>query len=260
MDYALKDHIKEYLKNDIRYDKRKFDEFRETSIETGVVKNAEGSARVRIGETEVIVGVKFELGEPYPDLQDEGTMSVNVELLAMSSPEFEPGPPGIQAIEMARVVDRGIRESKVIDTKKLCIRKGELVWMINIDICTINDAGNLLDASGIGALAALLDAKFPVEKNGKIDYKKKTSKKLGITKQPLPITVIKINDKFIVDPIHEEELVLESRLTVTTTEDGKICALQKGGDLPLSLDDISKMIDIALAKSKEIRKLFKVIK
>ncbi len=35
---------------------------------------AEGSARVKMGKTEVIVGVKMQLGEPYPDSPDKGTL------------------------------------------------------------------------------------------------------------------------------------------------------------------------------------------
>jgi len=254
MNQELKAHILDYLKSGTRYDGRKLDEFRQLTVETGVIKNAEGSARVRLGETEVIAGVKFELSKPYPDMPDEGTIAVNAELMAISSPDFELGPPQIQAIELARVVDRGIRESKVIDTKKLCVKSGELVWMINIDVCSINVAGNLLDASGIAALAALKGARFPELKGDKVDYKHMTDKKLSITKNPLPVTVIRVGDYLIVDPTSEEEAVLDARLTIATLEDGNICALQKGGDLPLTLDDISGMIDLALAKAKEIRK------
>ncbi|MFH0874878.1 MAG: exosome complex protein Rrp42 [archaeon] len=254
MNKELRSHVLEYLGKGTRYDGRNKEEFRNLVIEKAIIKNAEGSARVKLGETEVLAGVKFELGTPYPDTPDEGTIAVNVELMAMSSPEFELGPPGLPAIELARVVDRGIRESKVIDMKKLCIEKGEKVWMINIDICSLNDAGNLLDAAGIAALSALMTARFPTVKDGKVDYKTLTNDKLSITKMPLPVTVIKIGNHFLVDPSSEEESVTESRLTIATTEDGKICALQKGGDVALSLDDISKMIDLALAKSKDIRK------
>ena len=143
----LRTHIISLLNADTRLDGRKLTEYRQPiEVEHGIIKTAEGSARVKIGETEVMVGVKLEVGEPYPDTPDEGTIIVGAELLPMSNPEFELGPPGIQAIELARVVDRGIRESKALDFKKLCIAKGEKIWMVIIDICPINDAGNLFDA------------------------------------------------------------------------------------------------------------------
>jgi exosome complex component RRP42 len=129
--------------------------------------------------------------------------------------------------------------------------------MIIIDICTINDAGNLPDASALAAIAALKNMKFPECKGDVIDYKKKTSKGLGLTDTPLSVTVIKIGDKFIVDPDSDEEKAIDARLTVASLSDGTLCAMQKGGDVPLSAEDIAKMVDIGLEKGKELRKLVK---
>ena len=251
----LRSHIISLLNAGIRLDGRKLTDYRKPiELEYGVVKTAEGSARVRIGDTDVMVGIKLDVGEPYPDTPDEGTIIVGAELLPLSNPEFELGPPGIQAIELARVVDRGIRESKALDFKKLCITPKEKIWMVIIDICPINDAGNLLDASSLAAIAALKDAKYPSFDGEKIDYKQKTDKKLQLEKMPIAVTVIKIGDKFIVDPDVEEERVIDARLTVSSIEDGTLCAMQKGGDFPLTIEEISKMIDIGIEKGKELRK------
>ncbi len=255
MHRELRSHIISLLNADTRLDGRKLTEYRKPiEVEQNVVKTAEGSARVKIGETEVIVGVKLEVGEPYPDLPDQGTIIVGAELLPLSNPEFELGPPGIQAIELARVVDRGIRESKCIDFKKLCVESGKKVWLIIIDICPINDAGNLFDASSLAALAALKDAKFPSFDGEKIDYKTKTDKKLPLEKTPIAVTVIKIGEKFIVDPDIEEEKAIDARLTVSAIEDGTLCALQKGGDFPITVEDVEKMLEIGIEKGKELRK------
>ena len=250
----LKTHIINLLNVDRRLDGRKLTEYRKPiEIERGVTKTAEGSARVKIGETEVIVGIKMEVGEPYPDTPDEGTIIVGAELLPLSNPDFELGPPGIQAIELARVVDRGIRESKAVDFKKLCIKEGGKIWMLLIDICTLNDAGNLFDASSLAALAALKDARYPGFDGEKVDYKQKTDKKLPLEKMPIAVTVVKIGSKFIVDPDTEEEKVIDARLTVSSIEDGTLCALQKGGDFPLTQEDIIKMLDIGIEKGRELR-------
>lgn len=255
MHQELKRHIIGLLEANTRLDGRKLTEYRQPiEVELGVVKTAEGSARVKIGKTDVMVGVKMEVGEPYPDTPNEGTIIVGAELLPMSNPEFEPGPPGIQAIELARVVDRGIRESKAVDFKKLCITPGEKIWMLIIDICPLNDAGNLFDASSLAALAALKDARYPGFDGEKIDYKTKTDKKLQLEKLPIAVTVIKIGNNFIVDPDTEEEQVVDARLTVSSMEDGTLCALQKGGDSPLTEEEISKMLDIGIEKAKELRK------
>ena len=256
----IKQHVEELLKKNKRLDGRGLEDFRKVTVEYGVSKkSAEGSAKVTIGETEVIVGIKMEIGTPYPDQPEKGTLMAGVELLPLSSPRFESGPPSIKSIELARtVIDRGIRESDALDLKKLCIKKGEKMWMVVIDAYSINDNGNLADALGLAALAALKDAKFPEydEKNDKIDYEKKT-KKLVLKELPVPVTVLKIGDKLIVDPVSDEEESIDARLTVATTEDGRVCAIQKGGDVALTSDDIEKMVDIGIKKGKELRKLIK---
>src|SRR3990167_81987 len=214
MHSELRSHIISLLNAGTRLDGRKLIEYRKPiGVEHNVIKTAEGSARVKIGETEVIVGIKMNVGEPYPDTPNEGTIIVGAELIPLSNPEFELGPPGIQAIELARVVDRGIRESKALDFRKLCITPKEKIWMVIIDICPINDAGNLFDASSLAAIAALKNTKYPTFDGEKIDYKEKTSKKLDLEKTPIAVTVIKIGDKFIVDPDIEEEKAVDARLT-----------------------------------------------
>lgn len=258
----VKNHIYSLLEKGERIDGRKYDEYRkDIKIEYGISPNsAEGSARVKIGNTEVVAGVKFEVITPYPDEPDKGTIMAGVELLPLSSPEFESGPPDIKAIEFARaVVDRGLRESGAIDFKSLCIKKEEKAWVIVIDVYSINDEGNLADAIGLCALAALQEARFPKydEKKEKIDYKEKTNKKLNLKELPIPITVVKIKDKYLIDPTLEEESCIDARLTVTTLENGKLCAIQKGGFATLDNEDVEKMIELAVKKGKELRRLLK---
>jgi len=258
----IKNHIHALLEKDQRLDGRKLDEIRKNiTIEYGVSPNsAEGSARVKIGNTEVVAGIKFEVIEPYPDQPDKGTIMAGVELLPLSSPEFESGPPNIWAVELARaVVDRGLRESGAIDFKSLCIKKNEAAWAVIIDVYSMNDDGNLADAIGLCALAALKDAKFPKydEKSKKVIYEERTNKGISLKEMPIPITVIKIKDKILVDPSLDEEECADARLTITTLEDGRVCALQKGEREPLTIEDVEKMIDLSIKKGKELRKLFK---
>ena len=144
-----KDYIIKLAKSGKRADDRKFDEFRKIEIETDIIKKAEGSAKVRIGNTQVIAGIKMDVGEPYPDTPDSGVMTTAAELIPMASPDFESGPPDEESIELARVVDRGIRESEVIDVDKLCIVPGEKVWMVFIDIHILDYDGNLFDAAAL---------------------------------------------------------------------------------------------------------------
>ncbi len=252
-----KETITQLADKDKRLDGRGLEEYRKPiRIETNISWTAEGSARVQIGETVVMAGVKLSIEKPYNDTPEEGGIMINAELLPLSSPEYEPGPPGIKAIELARVIDRGIREAKALDMKKLCIRPGEKAWFVIIDIITINDAGNLFDAAGLAALTALKSARFPVvdEDTGAIDYKKKTDQPLPLLKGPLPVTVYKINGKFLVDPTSEEEEAYDARLTVASDERGILSALQKGGAVPVTIEEVSRMLDLALEKAKFLRR------
>jgi len=256
-----KQYIHSLLDRDMREDKRKLTEYRKPlTIEYGISsKSAEGSARVKIGDTEVVAGVKLDVGTPYPDTPDEGTMMVGVELLPLSSPEFETGPPNINSIELARVIDRGIRESKTLDVKKLCIKKNEKVWMVFIDIYPLNDDGNLFDAGFLAAMAALKDARLPTydAKLERVDYNKRTNTKLPLAKTPIEVTIYKINNKLLVDPTLNESQSYDARLTVASLENKDICALQKGGDLPLSVEDVDAMVGLAIEKAQELRSKLK---
>ncbi|MEK6857902.1 MAG: exosome complex protein Rrp42 [Nanoarchaeota archaeon] len=250
-----KQHLLNSLAKGVRYDGRKLTELRKIVIESDISRSAEGSARVKFGGTEIIVGIKTAVEKPFPDTPEDGNLMVNAELRPIANPDFEPGPPGEQAIEIARVIDRTIREAKAIDTKKLCIKPAEEVWSVIIDICPINDEGNLLDVGSVGALAALKSTKFPKREDKKIDYLTRTEESLPLLKEPLAITVFKIGPYFIVDPLSEEEQYVDARLTVGITSENIICALQKGGADSLTQEEIKNMVDIAMEKASEIRKL-----
>ena len=249
------DRIKEFLKEDKRFDGRGRGEFRELIIEKDISKKAEGSVRVKLGKTEVIVGVKVAVGEPYADSPNKGNLMVTAEMLPLSSPRVELGPPKFPAIELGRVIDRGIRESGVIDVEKLCIKEGEKVWTVFIDIYAINDDGNLLDAAGIGALAALKVAKLPKydEEEGKVIYEE-PDKDMPLTGiNPLAITVHKIGDKLIIDPTREEEDASETRLTIGSF-DGTISSMQKGNSETMKAEEVAEAIDLVNNAWKELFK------
>ena len=252
------ERIEEYLKSGKRFDGRKPEEFRNIEIETGISKNAEGSARVKIGKTEVLVGIKMDVSEPYPDSPDKGNLMVISELLPLSSERFELGPPKIESIELSRVIDRAIRESKFIELEKLCIKEGEKVWTVFIDIYSINADGNLLDAAGIGTIIALKNSKIPKydKKNEKVLYGELSDKNIPLKKEvPLSITVHKIGDNLVVDPTQEEEDISETRVTVGS-HNGIISSMQKGNSKELSEDEMYKILDLI---DKVWKKLFSKI-
>jgi len=248
--------IAQLLAKGKRLDGRGLTDYREIQIETGLIEMAEGSARVRLGKTEVLVGTKIEIGEPFSDVPNEGVLTVNAELVPLASPTFEPGPPDENAIELARVVDRGIRESKAIALEDLCLIPGKKVFIVFIDIYVLNHDGNLIDASALASLAALMNTKifnYEIE-NGEVKIKS-GYKQLPVRNYPIAVTFAKINDQLIVDPWLEEENVMNARLTITIEKDGKICAMQKGGSGCFTTKQILEAVKIASEKAKELRKL-----
>lgn len=243
-----KDYMYNLIKKGERVDGRAFNDYRKIVIETGVVRKAEGSARVRLGDTQVMVGVKMQTGEPYPDTPDTGVIITNVELVPMASPSFEPGPPNENATEIARVVDRGVRESGAIDLEKLFIEEDK-VWMVFIDVHVIDHDGNLIDASSLGAISALLTTKVP---NKRFELGEDTA--LSITDIPIAVTAADFEGQILLDPELDEERVASTRLTVISGKDGSIAGMQKSGIGTPPQEKIEEMVDIAIKKAKEIRK------
>lgn len=248
------DRIIAGLKEGKRNDGRKIDELRKLDISYDVSENADGAARVKLGNTDVIAGVKMILGTPYPDSPDEGSISVGAELLPLADPNFESGPPREDAIELSRVVDRGIRESKAIDFKSLSIVEGESCWVGFVDIYMLNNDGNLFDACGIASLAALLKTRMPKLEDNEI-VKGEYSGKLKLNSKPVLNTFAKIGSSVVADPTLGEEMAMSSRFSVAVTEDDKITAFQKGLSGSFKINEINEAIDMALKNSKQIRKL-----
>jgi len=246
-----KDYIYNLTLKGERADGRKFDEYRDISITKDVISKAEGSALVKLGSSQVMVGVKMQPGEPFPDAPNRGVIITNAELVPLASPTFEPGPPNEVGIELARVVDRGVRESKAVDLEALCIVPGKQVWVIFIDVHILDDCGNILDASSLGAIAALLTTKVPASRFGLGD-----DFPLPVKDIPIATTAIEFNDVLMFDPDVDEESIANTKLTVISTADGNICGMQKSGTGTLKADQTYRIVDIACEKAREIREKF----
>ncbi len=254
-----KESIRTLVAKGIRIDGRKLNEYRKIVIEPNYIPKAEGSALVRMGDTIVLVGVKMEVGQPFPDTPNEGVLMVNAEFVPLASPTFEPGPPDENAIELARVIDRSLREIRVIDLEKLAIIPGEKVWMVWVDIYVLNHAGNLLDASSLAAMAALMVTKMPkveVSEQGEVKVDKSVHVgNLPLNHRVVTVTVGKLDEYLLVDPTDEEELVLDAKLAVSVSEDGRIAGMQKMGPGDFTVDEVHRAVNLALETGKELHSI-----
>ena len=249
-------YIKNNLKNEERLDGRGLWDYREFKITPNFVASAEGSADVSLGETRIITGLKYDIGTPFPDLPDEGVCTIMAELIPLASPLFERGPPYEQSIELARVVDRGIRHADCVQTKKLCIEAEKAVYILFVDMYVINYEGNLIDCGGVSALTTLISAQLPEGKWNGEDVEWTGGYFTGkdiVNELPLVITYGKIDDIIFLDPDLPEELVCDGRISISASEE-KITSIQKSGVATFSFDEITMLCNKSLEIGKKLRK------
>jgi exosome complex component RRP42 len=237
-----------------RLDGRALDEMRTLEVELDIIKKANGSAKVKLGDSEVIAGIKVETGEPFEGLENKGALIISAEVLPTASPYIEPGPPDEETIELARVVDRGIRESEMVDLDRLVLVPGKIVYTIFVDCSVLNTDGNLLDATSYAVVSALLSCKLPVFEiqDGKVVDSGKTQDP-PLTTIPVSITQVRIGDTIILDPTAEEEACMNARITITTNSNGDYAAIQKGFTGGFTREQIKKAAETARIKGEQVR-------
>ncbi|MCJ7478777.1 MAG: RNA-binding protein [Candidatus Nanohaloarchaeota archaeon QJJ-7] len=249
------EYIEEMIEDGERLDNRDMEDFRDIKLESGYIREtADGSAYVEMGDTKLIVGISTKVDEPYDDSPESGTLITNAELGPMASEDWESGPPTIEAVELARVVDRGIRESGIIDLEDLGIEEGEKCWLLFVDIHVLDFDGNLIDASFLGAITALLDGTFPYydEEEDEID-RDKDGEEIPAEGIPVTLTGRKIGDNILLDTTGEEEDVESARLTVTLNDDDNLVSLQKGKERPISDSDAIDIVSMTEEMSGFLR-------
>lgn len=253
-----KEKIFDLLNHEKRVDEREFTEYRDIKIKTDYIGKADGSALVSIGGTTALAGVKAQVCAPFANTPDQGIIITNTELLAIASKQFEYGPPNKFAVEISRVVDRTIRESPLVDLEKLCIRDGEKVWKLHIDINILDFDGNIMDVSCLSAVCALLTTKIPstVNVNGEISINEEKLVPLPIKSKSVLCSIVKINDQMIIDPNYAEESLMDSSISIGFREDGTLCAMQKCGLNLMNKAEVMTAMNMAYIKSRE---LFEII-
>lgn len=251
--------IKNALLSDLRVDGRRPFDSRQLIIKFG---REDGSSEVQLGQTHVMGFVTSQLVQPYRDWPNEGTLSIFTEFSPMADPSFEAGRPGEFAVELGRVVDRGLRESMAVDTESLCVVAGKLVWAIRVDLHILDNGGNLVDAANVAALAALMTFRRPECTLGGEDGQEVAIHPPEV-KEPLPLIIhhlpIAITFAFfdsgsnmVIDPTHNEEAVMGGRMTVTMNTSAEICAVQKAGGEGIIQSVIMQCMRVASLKAADI--------
>ncbi|CAH9128615.1 unnamed protein product [Cuscuta epithymum] len=260
-----KQFVETALASDLRVDGRRPFDYRRLSIKFG---REDGTAEVQLGQTHVMGVVTSQLVQPYRERPNEGSLAIYVELSPMADPSFEAGRPCESSVELGRIIDRGLRESRAVDTESLCVVSGKWVWSIRIDLHILDNGGNLADAANVAALAALSTFRRPECTLGGEDgpevilHPQEVRDPIPLIIHHLPIAVtfafIGQENIVVIDPTHYEEVVMGARMTATLNANGDVCAIQKAGGDGIMQSVIMQCLRIASVKASDITDKIKI--
>lgn len=217
--------------------KRKWDELRKVKITRGVMKNAEGSALIEMGDTKVICTASVE--ERVPGfLRDTGKGWVTTEyaMLPRSTQErmrrdSTRGHVGGRSYEIQRIIGRALRA--VIDLDKLGERS------ITLDCDVLQADGGTRTASITGAYVALYEASKYLLKNKLVD-------ELPVTDFIAAVSVGIIDGKLMLDLDYELDSQAEVDMNIAMTGSGLLVEVQGTAEgKPFSKKRLSEMVKLA---------------
>lgn len=249
--------ITDGVSENIRADGRDRLDFRPMTIETGLISQANGSARIVLGGTDILIGVKSELGEPLKG-QDKGHIEVSVECCPSASPEFEGRGGSALNLELAKVTERFLNASSSLDFKSLSLVPGKQCWILTVDALVLASTGNLFDALSIGIRAALGNTKIPFVSvvqgdSGSFELELDPEKTfaLDIENVPICVALTKIGKEYIVDATLEEEFCSDCRIAFAVNQKGNLTTIQKGNGT-LSHHQLHRMMLDATVIGKKV--------
>lgn len=271
---AEKAFIHHGVQADLRVDGRPRLSYRPILVETGLVSNASGSARLRLANSDVLVGVKVELDTPAPDRPSEGRLEFFVDCSANATPEFEGRGGEDLANEISRFLHRAY-SAGALNLGDLCVLPGQQCWVLYIDILILECGGNLFDAVSLAVKAALHSTRIPSVRVAAMDGGEPElelsddpfdTKRIDTINAPCIVTLSKIGNHFVIDPTVEEESCSSASLLVSVTAQQNVTAVRKVGSGSLHPDTLTTMLQtgrevgsslntILLAKLKEEERL-----
>lgn len=131
---AEKTFILHGVEDNLRCDGRTRCDYRPMEIETGIVTHANGSCRLRLANTDVVVAVKSEIDIPALENPDEGKVIFFVDCSANAAPEFEGRGGEELAMEFANTLENAYRSRQAFNLKDLCILTQKRCWKLFVDV------------------------------------------------------------------------------------------------------------------------------
>ena len=236
-----------------------------------------GLVEVTLGQTRVIASVTGDIVPPNPNRPAEGFLRFTVALSPLASPAFSAASSygaaaSDGAVELLRLLERSMKESRCVDTEALCIVSNEKVWSIRCDVSVVDDAGNAADACVLAALTALLSYRRPdvtVLSNAtgggssvvlhSVDERQPTP--LHLHHRPVCTTFALFEDGALhaCDPSLDEQAVSTSSVSIVVNEWHQLCGVYKLGGEPLSVERLLSLIGVADAKAQDALEQVKAV-
>ncbi|ORX41213.1 ribosomal protein S5 domain 2-type protein [Kockovaella imperatae] len=256
-------YLSKFLAKGYRPDGRKVTAWRDVKINKGSVSTADGSALVRLGDTTMVCGVKAEIAEPLATSPRSGYIVPNIDLPALCSPKFKPGPPADEAQTMSNWLFDLITSSRTVDPQSLCICPGKAVWALYIDVVCINYDGNAFDAAVLAVMAALGNTRLRSATYDDITAKVTCSDdfhSLALGRLPLSCSFGIFKSAYLLpDPSSFEAPLIHTTLTIALDEENRACLVRHEGlggtDTKSGQDVLDEAWSIAEERVREIRRL-----
>ncbi|KAL7278037.1 ribosomal protein S5 domain 2-like protein [Trametes coccinea BRFM310] len=248
------------LKQSLRLDGRSMLEMRTPALSFGPEL---GWVECSLGKTRVLAQIDAKMVKPPPERPLEGIITIHSELSSMASNEYELGRPSDQEVTITRMLDKVLRRSDAVDKESLCVLAGQRVWHIRLTIHVLSDSGNMLDCACLAGIVALKHFRRPeVEVVGDeitIHHpSERAPMPLSMHHTPYCFTFAFFPDPAtppLLDPSHLEETLSAGLLSVALNAQRELCVVQKAGGVPLSPEDVLRIIDVAVQKAKELDKI-----
>ncbi|KAL7465018.1 hypothetical protein ACHAXS_005349 [Conticribra weissflogii] len=194
----------------------------------------------------------------------------------------------LKANKILRLLERTLLIGGSIDAEALCVKSGEWVWRLHVEVALLDDGGNAVDSCALAAVAALRHFRLPevrlggedgdadgvaVETTAIIHSDDREPSPLPLHHTPLTATFALFSDESgetaavasLLDPSDREELACNGLLTWSYNKYGEMCCLDFAGGCELKARqlrmaarlgkkrcvEVCEMLEVALVEAEE---------
>ncbi|KAK6034598.1 3' exoribonuclease family, domain 1 [Cooperia oncophora] len=219
-----------------------------------------------MGETKVLCAVSATLCEPRTTRPNKGFVTVDVDMSPMGNPAQEHNRLGERGLELTRMLELVLRDSRCIDVESLCVRAHKEVWKLRVDVRILDDDGGLLDCASVAAVAALYHFRRPnvtVQPNHTLIHSEYEQALVPLNIYHMPICVsfgfTKSGNVVVVDPTDKESQCLYGCLVIACNKRREVCALHQSSNLILSTSAIEACVKRAMHRAVDLSELISTV-